>query len=215
MNQSAFVRLFAVIVLAHLVGRVLEPSGLLAQFTKPLIVLSLVLYVYSSTRGEVAPPRWLLAGLGLGLIGDVLLLWDHLFIPGLVAFLLGHGCYLKAFQVFPIQRKGLLISGTTALLAGGFFLGNAWLGLQAMALPVLAYTLVIGAMATSAGRFWNSPAVAVAAGALLFVLSDLLLAYNRFVEPIPYADVPIMTTYALAQAGIALGMIHPKLNQSN
>jgi hypothetical protein len=41
------------------------------------------------------------------------------------------------------------------------------------------------------------------------------LAYNRFVEPIPYADVPIMTTYALAQAGIALGMIHPKLNQSN
>jgi uncharacterized membrane protein YhhN len=210
MSKSAFLRLFAVIVLAHVVGRAVEPQGLLAQFTKPLIVISLLLFVFATTKGQSTTQKWLLAGLGLGLTGDVLLMLDGMFIPGLVAFLIGHLCYLMVFKPSQVHPRGMWISGIAVAVAGGFFLGSAWHGLNAMAIPVLAYTLVIGTMATSAGRFWNSPAAPVAAGALLFVLSDLLLAYNRFVEPIPYADVPIMITYALAQAGIGLGV----LNQS-
>jgi uncharacterized membrane protein YhhN len=78
-------------------------------------------------------------------------------------------------------------------------------------LPVLVYAGTITVMGiTAAFRFRRTYPLSfwlVFIGALLFITSDLLLATNRFVRPLPSANTLIMLTYALAQAGIAVGAL--------
>jgi uncharacterized membrane protein YhhN len=50
--------------------------------------------------------------------------------------------------------------------------------------------------------------VVAAAGAALFVASDTMIAWNRFVRPLPMADVGIMVTYHLGQAALVLSLVH-------
>ena len=38
-----------------------------------------------------------------------------------------------------------------------------------------------------------------AAGAALFLLSDMILSWNKFVSPVPYSNILIMTTYYSGQ----------------
>jgi uncharacterized membrane protein YhhN len=78
-------------------------------------------------------------------------------------------------------------------------------GQSAMALPVLGYALVITLMVWRALSLLFQPVPpqlhvgAVVAGALLFYASDLTLAWNRFVRPVPYRDALVMGTYFAAQ----------------
>jgi uncharacterized membrane protein YhhN len=59
---------------------------------------------------------------------------------------------------------------------------------------------------------WNAiPFQSVLIGALLFIASDSILAFNKFYQPIPYASLLIMVTYLAAQYGIVWGILH--LNQ--
>jgi uncharacterized membrane protein YhhN len=59
---------------------------------------------------------------------------------------------------------------------------------------------------------WNTiPYQAVLVGALFFIASDSILAFNKFYEPIPYASFLIMITYLAAQFCIVWGIL--KLNQ--
>ena len=66
--------------------------------------------------------------------------------------------------------------------------------------------MAISAMFTLANPDWSMLHAAIATlGALLFVISDSLLAWNQFVAPLPHASTLIMATYHLGQAGIILG----------
>jgi uncharacterized membrane protein YhhN len=64
---------------------------------------------------------------------------------------------------------------------------------------VLAYMLTIGLMVGSA---LASGSAAATAGALLFFGSDFMIAWNRFVRPMPWAQPAIMVTYHLGQLGL-------------
>jgi len=141
--------------------------------------------------------RLIMAALLFCGLGDVSLELGH-FSLGLGAFLVGHLFYLAAFC-----RQPEVSAGTAVLLAGlaGYcallvtFLAPH---LGDMAPAVFLYMGVIAIMAAAAitGR-QNHPLVAL--GALLFVLSDSLIAVNRFVEPIPGARYWIMVLYYAAQ----------------
>ena len=81
----------------------------------------------------------------------------------------------------------------------------------ALRVPVAAYVLVIALMAAQAmGRatvLRSGPALRVALGAGCFMLSDALLATDRFVTPLPLAPVWVLSTYYAAQVLIVSGWL--------
>jgi alkylglycerol monooxygenase len=158
-------------------------------------------------RGVTTFDGLLLTGLAASLAGDVLLMGSaKLFVPGLVCFLLAHLAYIALFRIgvglFP--RRGALAA--TLLIGVGMY-AFLWQGGLPVALriPVGAYIGVIACMAAQAiGRAsvlrGRDPGASwVAVGACLFMLSDALLATNRFVSPLPLASLWVLGTYYAAQ----------------
>lgn len=147
----------------------------------------------------------LAVGLALSLAGDVLI--EGSFIAGLVAFLLAHVAYTAAF-VSDTTRPCLLRAVPVAVYAAGLttFL---WAGLGDLRPAFLAYALAISTMLwRAAARIGHRGAPtggewAALGGAILFALSDSLIALDRFHAPIPAASVPIMLLYWAGQLGIA------------
>lgn len=156
--------------------------------------------------------RLLLAGLVLSLLGDVCLLVAEGFVPGLVAFLLAHVCYITLFgrdAPWLAHKPGLL----AVLAIGAAAYAYLWThGLPAaLRLPVAAYVLVIALMAAQAiGRatVLRTPgAHCVAWGAVSFMVSDTVLAFDKFVQPLPGIAFWVLGSYYLAQWLIVHGML--------
>lgn len=172
---------------------------------KPLIAMACAVLAAS---GSGAMRRWVIAGLGWSLAGDVaLMLPGDYFVIGLALFFAAHVCYIVAFT-----REGWGLTPVPALAVGLYLiLMVAWLlpSLGTMRLPVVAYAAVISLMAWQAiERAVARPATSarlVAFGAAMFVVSDTTLAVNRFVAPVPLERLLVMGTYALAQWSIARG----------
>jgi uncharacterized membrane protein YhhN len=144
----------------------------------------------------------------LSLAGDVFLMLPRdLFVAGLGAFLLGHVAYVIGFRL-DAGPAGDLVVPAVAVLAAMAVIGRPVLeGVRskdpALAPPVTAYMLVISAMVASA---LASGEPLAGAGAAVFMASDSLIAWNRFVRPLSWAPVAIMVTYHLGQAGIVLSL---------
>ncbi len=188
---------------------------------KPLTMAIAIVYVANhvypmSATGRFGLHRsyWLLLSALLGsLAGDVfLMLSEHLFIPGLVSFLLAHLCYIALFKqgVGWFGHRGAL-GGTLALGIGMYaFLWQGGLP-AALRVPVAVYVVVIALMAAQAwGRhaaLRERSSLAVALGACCFMLSDSLLATNRFVQPLPLSQLWVLATYYAAQVLIVSGMV--------
>lgn len=188
----------------------------LHRLFKPLVMVIALLAVariHCTPTNDQLPGtrRWLLAALAFSLVGDVCLMFHNLFIPGLVAFLCAHLCYIRLFCLdapWLPRRTPLLVCG---LLAAGFY-GYLWRHLPAdLRLPVAAYVLVITLMVAQAtGRAClqrTLHARSVAAGAMLFMLSDTLLALDRFAHPLTWSAFGVLSTYYAAQWLIVHGML--------
>lgn len=181
---------------------------------KPLtMVLALICVGVVAGRSPLKKSMYLLlAGLALSMVGDVCLLMPQGFLAGLVAFLLAHVCYIALFQrdaPWLASRLGL----AACIAAGAVVYGYLWThGLPtAMRIPVAIYVLVIGLMAAQAlGRatvLHTAAARTVAWGAVSFMVSDTVLALDRFVQPIAGAYLWVLGTYYLAQCLILHGML--------
>jgi uncharacterized membrane protein YhhN len=163
---------------------------------------------------------WFVFGLFFCLGGDIfLMLPERFFLPGLIFFLLGHIFYIAGFGM-PIPPEGssfvALVIGVILIAVAGWVYIRLASGMEAsdqnrMRIPVLFYTIVISLMLFSAlltlfREEWQLfPSLLVSVGALLFLVSDIMNAWARFVGPIPHHRVWIMSTYHLAQVGIAVG----------
>jgi uncharacterized membrane protein YhhN len=144
----------------------------------------------------------------------------NLFLSGIAAFLLTHIAYIIGFNpILPLNPPhiiaALLICLLVALPAREVY-RRVSAALQAasqvwLRLPTLVYTLTLCLMLISAlftllrGNWAPFYALAVSTGAILFILSDTLLAWNRLVTPNPSARVWIHITYHLGQALIVIG----------
>ncbi|GEL74371.1 hypothetical protein MVI01_61550 [Myxococcus virescens] len=159
--------------------------------------------------------RWIFAGLALSLLGDVLLdVGPGLFLPGLGAFLLAHVSYVAAYVTVSRQpRWGRALPFVFLAVGASAFL---WPHLGEMALPVTAYVAVICAMTWRAWAMLGSPGLSrraqgfALAGALLFAVSDGLLALKLFVRPLPGSGYAIMLCYWAAQWCIAVSAREPR-----
>jgi uncharacterized membrane protein YhhN len=152
---------------------------------------------------------WFVAALVLSLVGDVLLMLPHeQFVGGLAAFLLAHVCYIAGFVARGLRGPAvaLAVVGTAVVLAPVALRVLRAVSAREPALrpPVVAYLVVIATMLAVAVASGN-PVAAV--GAALFVTSDSMIAWSRFVSSFRAAPVAIMVTYHLAQAGLVLSLL--------
>jgi sterol desaturase/sphingolipid hydroxylase (fatty acid hydroxylase superfamily)/uncharacterized membrane protein YhhN len=169
--------------------------------------LTLLILAFALRKGPLDVKRLVLAALAASLVGDALLLSPSLFLPGLVAFLFAHGVYIAAFLrgvgFFP-SRVALIVIGAFAALMLAYLWPSVGAGLRA---PVALYVAIIVCDAAQAtGRatvLRNQPASAVAAGAILFMLSDMTIAFAKFGHVGWPADQWTLPTYYLAQGLIA------------
>lgn len=215
-TETRFTVLFVVLVIAELICGSVDSLSQLHYATKPAIVLSLIafLMVWSNTAASTIKKLTVLA-LTLSLFGDILLMFvsesPHYFTAGLVSFLLAHVVYIFIFMKHrnPNRKTLGFIIGLLVYASGLFYLLKD--GLGAMLIPVIVYMFVILTMSVSA--YLRKSMVSsmsynlVFIGALCFMLSDSILATNKFYEPLPLSNITIMLTYAVAQYLIVMGII--------
>lgn len=150
--------------------------------------------------------------LGVGLLfsgaGDILLQIDgvRFFVHGLGAFLIAHLFYIAAFLRRPAlvrARLPILVAIAVYGCIMGFVL-LPWLG--EMLVPVTVYLLIILGMGISASLGTENHALVIA-GACFFIVSDSLIAVNRFLTPVPLSGYLVMGTYYAAQLLITIGSV--------
>ncbi len=155
---------------------------------------------------------FILAALIFSWAGDVYL--DFSFIPGLACFLIAHVMYAIAFfktsgnSMFIRKRIYLLLP---VILYGAGLVFLLYDNLDGMRLPVTIYAFVILTMLVAAinrcGKVNQFSFGMVLAGAILFVISDSLIAVGKFGYPFRFSGVAVMTTYIAAQFLIVTGVL--------
>ena len=181
-----------------------------SALVKGCAVGALALLAWRS-RGERRDAGVLAWGLAFSTAGDVLLDLDpRLFAFGLGAFLLAHLTYICLFvrnRTAATRLDAPRIAAVVAILAYSAAL-SVWIvpSVGALAVPVILYICALTGMVSTAilARF-RQPWVAV--GAILFLISDSLLAIHKFKTPVPLRDYLVWITYYLGQCGIALGYL--------
>jgi len=184
---------------------------ILHWIAKPLATLLIVAMALSLSTADPAYRRWILIGLLWSTLGDVLLMLPgDYFLYGLLSFLVAHMAYLVAFSKRERLFARLAPFAIYALIAA-VVLAYVWPGIPApMRIPVVVYVGALGAMAAQAAAIWTvrrDRASALAAiGGALFMLSDSLIAFNRFGEPFDASRWMVLTSYWVAQWLIACSM---------
>lgn len=133
----------------------------------------------------------ILAGLVLSWIGDFCLIYDsrRMFLSGLIAFLCAHICYGAIFYSHGAFGIYAIAGAAAAAPAGAVIFGWLRPHLGQMTVPVIGYMIVITLMLVGALTLFFTPTVAdrrrylVIAGAVLFYLSDIFVARDKFVAP--------------------------------
>jgi uncharacterized membrane protein YhhN len=188
--------------------------------TKPAPMVALIFW-FTITGQWMGPLMWFGAAFVLSLIGDILLLLPKkFFVSGLVAFLLAHVCFIIGFtdRSLPLNWISLIIFVVVAV-AAYFDLRPVINHLQqneserAMLRPVALYGAFLALMVVSAflnllRPEWHLvPAIITAVGALLFGVSDSILARVKFMNAGRMAHTLEMIAYLLAQVLIAYGVL--------
>lgn len=169
---------------------------------KPATLILLVAVALALEPADEAVRWWFVAGLVASLAGDVLLMLPRgPFAGGLAAFLVAHLCYVAGFAVAG-PRLAWAVAGGIVAAAGCATAGPGLIrGVRRrsprLAGPVVAYLGALSAMVVLA--FGAGHALA-AAGGTLFLVSDAILGWTRFVQPFRNDRVVVHATYHLAQA---------------
>jgi len=215
-SEKKFSMFFGLILIAELICISYETLATYRYITKPAIIgMLLVFFLKHSEVLDKNIKNWTIAALIFSWAGDILLIFEEwhpeLFMFGLISFLIAHIFYMLIFLKHRNTNKNPL--GFIILLlvyASGlfYFLKN---GLDEMLIPVIVYMLVILSMATAAflrqGNTSKRSYILVFLGAICFMISDSLLALNKFYNSFDYAHISIMFSYALAQYLIILGIL--------
>ncbi len=214
-SELNFTVIFTLIVIAELFFGNVENLSQLHYISKPLIVLSLIVFFWresASVSTAIRNLTWM--ALVFSLFGDVLLMFvdqsPKYFIFGLFAFLLAHLMYILVFLKHRNNRKKPVGYVITMLIyaMGLFYLLRH--GLGEMLLPVLIYMAVILTMSIVAflrkGKVSETSYHFVFLGSILFMVSDSILALNKFYRELQFAHILIMLTYAFAQYFIIIGI---------
>ncbi|MUV36622.1 Lysoplasmalogenase [Lentibacillus sp. JNUCC-1] len=180
----------------------LEPFGIKLVF-KLIPMLMIFYYAVRMSPKEKQPVHWLiLFALIFSMIGDATIQW---FTIGLIAFFIGHVFYIcgfltqfrfsvvKSLIIVPLAIYGIWFS---MRMVEALQLDDS----QALIIPVILYIAAISLMALTAFMTGSKWAML---GSLLFIVSDSILAWNKFIGGIDHSHALIMLTYYGAQFFIA------------
>ena len=220
MKSSLLLKIYIIFTTLYLIILYLDLDGF-DWYMKPILLPILITAVAVSE--SFPTKKILLIALIFSWIGDIILLFadkgELYFIFGLVAFLLSHLVYILLFSKQQNTRinekKEIFWLGILAILAYFFIMiDTLFLKLGDLKIPVIVYAVVITTMlffAFKGSLKWATPANNyILVGAIVFVSSDSILAFNKFYAPITDASFYIMLTYCLAQYSIVSGIL--KLN---
>ncbi|MDD8027611.1 MAG: lysoplasmalogenase [Acidobacteriota bacterium] len=203
--------LTAVSASAAIVAETRERRDLMWIF-KPAAMIPII--ILAALRPGTGSPGvykiFLLAGLVAALAGDLLVIRiDKLFLAGLAAFLVAHLLNIRAFLSVTPPRVDFL-SVLPLFLFALFMMGILFPYLGKLKIPVAAYILVITVMAgLAADRYvvmGGTLAFRAFAGAILFLISDAVLALNRFARKIPCGSALKLAAYFAAQWLLAMSI---------
>ena len=197
-----------------------KESKKLEYVAKPGVMVCLFVWLYLGT-GLQGLTLWFGLGILISMVGDILLMisLDRMFIFGLIAFLLAHLAYLVGFQ-----NELMEVTAWSAVLMLVLAVGAVRVmrrivsairakGQTRLVIPVIVYSTVItvmlyAAMTTLSNPKWTASAsLLVGVGAFLFYLSDVILAWNKFVSPIKNGRIINIGLYHLGQIGLIAGVI--------
>lgn len=175
----------------------------LVKITKPLLMPILIWMAFQLNIKE----KNLYIALFFSLLGDIFLMFggELYFMLGLGSFLLAHIFYILLFKSqFKFSLLKALPFAAATLSYFMFIKGGIDPNLL---IPVSVYCLVITLMGIfAAGRKTNNSSYnLVLFGSILFIISDSLIAFNKFYAPLPASSFWVMSTYGLAQFLIVLG----------
>jgi uncharacterized membrane protein YhhN len=211
----------AALILAVLEAVALQKNWFrLEVIAKPGVMIVLFLWLFTSA-GLNGALIWFGLGILLSLAGDVLLMisLDRFFLMGLIAFLMAHAAYIIGFNI-PLPSLSLwgIVFAVMVSLGGARVIRRivaalASKGQARMRTPIIVYSMVISIMLLSAmmklmDMTWNAnAALLVSVGAFLFYISDIILAWNKFVAPIQHGRIYNIAAYHLGQIMLIAGVI--------
>lgn len=207
-KQLSFLLLYSIVGLADLVILSLYPE--FRVMTKPLIML--LLMGFFVTEIKVKSQLLFFLGLVMAWLGDIFLMVDQplFFILGLSSFLIMQVIYSICFLRHEREPSSMRFLPVFVVNVAALILVYIlWPHLGDMLIPVLVYTLTIVVMASS-GLIRDKRLAGygmIAFGVILFVVSDSVLAYGKFVEKSLITSLTVMTTYIAAQYFIVMGYI--------
>lgn len=201
-------RFFILLSILYLVA-ILFNAETLVFYLKPLLLLPLIVAAFISKNFQ--NKIILVVALIFSWIGDTLLLFvfkdGMYFILGLVAFLIAHIFYIILFikelkkvnGKIELKKFGLLVIALYLIIMLSVLI--PYLG--GLTIPVIIYAVTISIMLYMAyllSFHWHKPAsIFLLTGAVSFILSDSILAFNKFYHPVPMSGFLIMATYLFAQ----------------
>jgi uncharacterized membrane protein YhhN len=209
--------LFVLVGLAELVAGIFDIQYLHTA-CKPLIMITLGLYysVYSTQRSLVVYLAILFS-----FIGDTTLMLESrdpiFFTVGLGAFLLAHVFYTLAYRQHQYLADDNALQGIQKMrfafpvvLWGTGLVVVLYPTLGNLKIPVALYAIVLIVMVVnSIFRYYRTHPASfwlVFGGSVFFMISDSLLAINKFLKPVAAGQVWVMSTYMLAQFLIITGL---------
>jgi len=177
-------------------------------FIKPISTILVILAALLSLRD----PSWNITytsvvtiGLVFSLGGDIALMFQDdkkAFRIGLVLFLLAHIAYAAIFTMVGRFSGLSVVSALVVLLSGLGIYRLILANLGPMKGPVIAYILIISVMIIQAVSVFANPGIAdfhavmIVCGAVLFYISDVILAVNRFWRPWKYNRISLAFYYS-------------------
>lgn len=184
-------------------------------FTKPLLMpLLIIFYLLGSSN-----PNYLIAAaLTAGFLGDLFLLRpkkEAFLLGGIGSFLIGHIFYIMAFINNSALKRDEDVWFYCCLLlyiwAGALIFKKLFPRIKSMKLPAMIYMLVVFMMSfMSLSRITIVPLLSfllVYLGSVLFIVSDIILAYDMFSQCRENDAHYVMSTYILAQFLITIGFL--------
>ena len=217
MRNAVFFKIYIVFSILYLIVLFTGHENL-DLYLKPALIPLLGFGVYFHPK--FLSRRILLNALIFSWIGDVILIFADIaeiyFILGLVSFLIAHITYCVLFNkqiIGEIQINKVLFGLGSLVIA--FYLTAIILllmpNLGDLKIPVIVYAAVISTMllfAFNGYLIWKKPgALYIFLGAITFVISDSILAFDKFHAPIEKSSFFIMLSYLVAQYLIVVGII--------
>lgn len=215
MNKKSWITLYLIVLASDLIA-VYAGNETTRYITKTLLMPLLIAFFVVNTRNISSSLRkWIVLALAFSWAGDVLLMFESLngsfFIFGLAAFLVAHIFYIILFDQIRVKERVRQSLLPLLPLAIYYFLLISLLQphLDEMQKPVSIYGLIICIMLSFGIDLWRikdrQVSFYIILGALFFVVSDSILAINKFYRHFEYAGIAIMFTYGIAQLFITLG----------